>query len=68
VGNGEDLNAPVSKYMRRTVFTINERESLLEAMRIMDFYGVGRLIILNSVRKPIGIITRTDILRYILAL
>jgi predicted transcriptional regulator len=34
----------------------------------MDFYGVGRLIILNSVRKPIGIITRTDILRYILAL
>jgi len=67
VGNNEDLNAPISKYMRRTVFTINEKESLLEAMRIMDFYGVGRLLILNSARKPIGIITRTDILRYILA-
>lgn len=68
VGNGENLEAPVSKYMRRTVFTINERESLIEAMRIMDFYGVGRLIILNSARRPIGIVTRTDILRYILAL
>jgi predicted transcriptional regulator len=68
VGSGEDLDAPVSKYMRRTVFTINERESLLEAMRIMDFYGVGRLVVLNNARKPIGMVTRTDILRYILAL
>jgi predicted transcriptional regulator len=68
VGSGEDLEAPVSKYMRRTVFTINERESLLEAMRIMDFYGVGRLVVLNNARKPVGIVTRTDILRYILAL
>ncbi|MFZ8793072.1 MAG: CBS domain-containing protein [Acidilobaceae archaeon] len=68
VGSGEDLDAPVSKYMRRTVFTISERESLLEAMRIMDFYGVGRLVVLNSARKPVGIVTRTDILRYILAL
>jgi len=68
VGSREDLDAPVSKYMRRTVFTISERESLLEAMRIMDFYGVGRLVVLNSARKPVGIVTRTDILRYILAL
>jgi predicted transcriptional regulator len=68
VGSGEDLDAPVSKYMRRTVFTISERESLLEAMRIMDFYGVGRLVVLNNARKPVGIVTRTDILRYILAL
>lgn len=68
VGSGEDLEAPVSKYMRRTVFTINERESLLEAMRIMDFYGVGRLVVLNNARKPVGMVTRTDILRYILAL
>lgn len=68
VANGEDLDAPVSKYMRRTVFTISDRESLVEAMKIMDFYGVGRLIILNSARRPVGIITRTDILRYILAI
>ncbi|MDM7274977.1 MAG: CBS domain-containing protein [Thermoprotei archaeon] len=68
VANGEDLEAPVSKYMRRTVFTISDRESLVEAMKIMDFYGVGRLIILNGARRPVGIITRTDILRYILAI
>ncbi len=68
VANGEDLDAPVSKYMRRTVFTISDRESLVEAMKIMDFYGVGRLIIINSARRPVGIITRTDILRYILAI
>ncbi|MEM1686038.1 MAG: CBS domain-containing protein [Acidilobaceae archaeon] len=68
VANNEDVNAPVSKYMRRTVFTISSKESIAEAMRIMDFYGVGRLLIINPVtKKPTGIITRTDILRHIVA-
>ncbi|MEN3000198.1 MAG: CBS domain-containing protein [Acidilobaceae archaeon] len=69
VANSEDLEAPVSKYMRKTVFVISGKEGLVEAMRIMDFHGVGRLLILHpTTKKPIGIITRTDILRHILAI
>ena len=68
VGNGGNLDDPVSKYMRKTVFTINENEPIVEAMRLMDFYGVGRLLVVNNAGKPVGIVTRTDILRFILAL
>lgn len=68
VAFGKDLEAPVSSYMRRSVFTINESESIVEAMRIMDYYGVGRLLVIDSRGKPVGIITRTDILRYLVAL
>ncbi|GAB6147942.1 CBS domain-containing protein [Stetteria hydrogenophila] len=63
-----DLDAPVSRYVRKNVFTINENEGLTEAMRLMDYYNVGRLVVLNSEGKPVGIVTRTDILRYIAAL
>lgn len=69
VANNEDLDAPVTKYMRPTIFSISAKESLLEAMRVMDFYGVGRLLIIHPIsKKPVGIITRTDILRHLLAL
>lgn len=68
VGYNKDLEAPVSLYMRRNVFTINENESIVEAMKLMDYYNVGRLLVLGSNGKPVGIVTRTDILRYIVAL
>jgi predicted transcriptional regulator len=68
VARGEDLDAPVKNYMRRNVFTINENEPILEAMRYMDFQGVGRLLVVDYSGKPVGIVTRTDILRYLLAL
>lgn len=68
VANREDLDASVTNYMRKTIFVVNEKESLTEAMRIMDFYGVGRLLVVDDQKKPVGILTRTDILRFFLAL
>ncbi len=68
VGQGGNLDDPVSKYMRRNVFAINENETIIEAIRLMDFYGVGRLLVVDNTGSPVGIITRTDILRFILAL
>ena len=68
VARGEDLDAPVRNYMRRNVFTINENEPIIEAMKYMDFQGVGRLLVVDNAGKPVGIVTRTDILRYLLAL
>ncbi|MEM1640443.1 MAG: CBS domain-containing protein [Acidilobaceae archaeon] len=68
VANREDLDSSVTNFMRKTIFVVNENESITEAMRIMDFYGVGRLLVVDSQKRPVGILTRTDILRYILAL
>jgi len=68
VAMGEDLSAPVSKYMKRHVFTISESESLIDAIKLMDYHSVGRLLVLNSRGDPVGIVTRTDILRYIVGL
>jgi len=68
VGQGGDLEEKISKYMRRNVFTISENETIIEAIRLMDFYGVGRLLVVDNSGSPSGIITRTDILRFILAL
>ena len=68
VARNEDLDAPVKNYMRRNVFAIHENEPIFEAMKYMDFQGVGRLLVVDYNGKPVGIVTRTDILRYLLAL
>ncbi len=68
VAEGVSPEEPVDKYMRKHVFSISETESIIEAMRLMDFHGVGRLLVISSDGAPVGIITRTDILRYIASL
>ncbi len=68
VANGEDLDVPVTRYMRRNVVVVSENDTILEAIRIMSFHGIGRLLVVNSQGRPVGIITRTDILRFITAL
>ncbi len=68
VGSGGSVDEPVGKYMRKNVFAISENEGIHEAMRLMNFYGVGRLLVVDSTGAPVGIVTRTDILRFILAL
>ncbi|MEB3861284.1 MAG: CBS domain-containing protein [Desulfurococcales archaeon] len=68
VANNEDLDAPVTRYMRRNVVVISEGDTILEAIRIMSFHGIGRLLVINSQGRPVGIVTRTDILRFITAL
>ncbi len=68
IGEGGGLEEPVSKYMKRHVFTIRENESIVEAMRLMDYHSVGRLLVVDNKGDPVGIITRTDILRFIVGL
>ncbi|MCE4610307.1 MAG: CBS domain-containing protein [Desulfurococcales archaeon] len=68
IGEGGGLEDPVSKYMKRHVFTIRENESIVEAMRLMDYHSVGRLLVVDNKGDPVGIITRTDILRFIVGL
>lgn len=62
------LDAKVRAYMRKNVVTIREDEDILEAVKLMDLYGVGRLVVVDAVGKPVGIVTRTDVLRRIAAM
>lgn len=62
------LNALVEDYMKRNVVTVREDEDILDAVRLMDLYGVGRLVVVSATGEPVGIVTRTDILRRLSAL
>ncbi len=63
-----NLRARVEDYMKKHVVTIREDEDILDAIKLMDLHGVGRLIVVNAIGEPVGIVTRTDVLRRISAL
>ncbi len=63
-----NFRAVVEDYMKRHVVTIREDEDILDAVRLMELHGVGRLIVVNAVGEPKGIVTRTDVLKRISAL
>ncbi len=62
------LNAKVEEYMSKDVITIREDQDILEAIRLMNKYKIGRLIVTDIHGRLVGIITRTDILRFVSAL
>ncbi|MGB9785264.1 MAG: CBS domain-containing protein [Fervidicoccaceae archaeon] len=63
-----NIKAKVEDYMRRHVVTIREDEDIMDAVRLMELHGVGRLIVVNAIGEPRGIVTRTDILKRISAI
>lgn len=68
VSEGVNVEEPVDKYMRRRIFTININDTVMDAIKLMEAYGVGRLLVLNNKGDPVGIITRTDILGFVAGL
>lgn len=58
-----DMNSPVKAFMSRNLVHINANNSVNEATRLMVKHNIGRLPVLNE-EKMIGIITRSDIMRY----
>ncbi|MET1100903.1 MAG: CBS domain-containing protein [Pyrodictiaceae archaeon] len=62
------VDAKVSEYMSSPVVTIREDEDLLRAMDLLSSRMVGRLVVIDNNGRPVGIITRTDILKYIAGL
>lgn len=63
-----NYNAKVADYMKTDVISIREDEDILEAIRKMIIYNVGRLLVLDAVQRVVGIVTRTDILKSIAGL
>ncbi|MCS7108852.1 MAG: CBS domain-containing protein [Sulfolobales archaeon] len=62
-----DSNASISNYLRTNIVTVLSDEELVDIINKMIKHNTGRVIVLND-GKPIGIITRTDILQKIAAL
>ncbi|MEM0173207.1 MAG: CBS domain-containing protein [Sulfolobaceae archaeon] len=60
-----NYDALVSDYMKTNVITIKDEDDILDAIRKMLIYNVGRLVVVDSQQQTVGIITRTDILRNI---
>ncbi|ABM79992.1 CBS domain-containing protein [Hyperthermus butylicus] len=62
------IDATVKEYMSFPVITIRSDEDIGDAIELMNLRDIGRLVVTDSEGKPIGIITRTDILKFIAGL
>ncbi|MCS7098491.1 MAG: CBS domain-containing protein [Candidatus Methanomethyliaceae archaeon] len=60
------LNITVKEAASRKPVTINLNDDILEAMNRMRRSSIGRLIVIDQDGKPVGIITRTDLLSRII--
>jgi nanoRNase/pAp phosphatase (c-di-AMP/oligoRNAs hydrolase) len=58
-----DMDSPVKAFMSRNIIQISPEQSITEATRLMVKHHIGRLPVMNE-DKLIGIITRSDIMRY----
>ena len=58
-----DMDSPVKAFMSRSIIQISSEQSIAEATRLMVQHHIGRLPVLHD-EKLIGIITRSDIMRY----
>ena len=56
----------LSAVMLRNVLTISPEASLYQAVDNMVNLKVGCLIVINAFKKPVGIITRVDVLKFFL--
>ena len=59
------LDGTVGEHCRRSVPTVGMDADILEVMRMMEEVNLGRLIVVDSSGRPVGIVTRTDVLRAI---
>jgi CBS domain-containing protein len=61
----ESLNHPVHLIMRRTVIVASAETTVAEAAQLMLVNRVGCLPVINLGRHVVGIVTTTDLLRYL---
>lgn len=61
------VDSPVGDYVERDAVTATPEEDILEVMETMERRRVGRVVIVDSRGRPIGIVTRTDILGRLIA-
>ena len=65
VASGIDLERPVSDRIT-DIPRVSHEASIRDILRTMDATGIGRVLVMKN-DKPIGIVTRTDVLRFIVS-
>ena len=60
------LDAPVSQYMSTTLYTMGEREFVVQALSVFVSTNVGRLPVVDDDGRLAGVISRGDITRGVL--
>ncbi|MEM4519992.1 MAG: CBS domain-containing protein [Sulfolobales archaeon] len=62
-----DGNSSITNYLRTNIVTVSPNEELVDIINKMIKYNTGRIVVVDE-GKPVGIITRTDILQKLAAL
>lgn len=55
------LNALVKDVMRKNIKTINEKDTVTNAAKIMKRGDIGSVVVINRRKKVVGIVTKSDI-------
>ena len=58
-------NVPIEKFMVKDIPTITVDGSLVKAAVLATQYGRGRITVVDSEHKPVGVLTRTELKRVI---
>jgi CBS domain-containing protein/anti-sigma regulatory factor (Ser/Thr protein kinase) len=61
-----DLQAPVSQYMSKSIITAHAYDPVVEALKTFTKYNVGRLPVIDEQGALVGMITKGDITRGVL--
>lgn len=62
------VDASVRDFMSTPVITVRETDDINHAIELMNKHDIGRLVVVDSTGSVVGMITRTDILRFIAGL
>ena len=61
ISNGNE-NVKVTEVMSKHIITVEEELMISDAIEIMNKNKIGRLIVVDNDKIPVGIVTRTDLL------
>ncbi|NOZ89248.1 MAG: CBS domain-containing protein [Crenarchaeota archaeon] len=62
------FDAKVREYMSTPAITVRDSDDILKAIDLMNRHGIGRLPVVDAAGHLVGIVTKTDIMRFIAGL
>lgn len=63
--HGQEPGTPVGSVMNREILTVNADEEAVDAFRLMSRNNFGRVVVLEEVGQIAGIVTKTDLMRFL---
>ncbi|GEM_PF-270243 len=63
-GRGDEA---VGLHVEKDIVTVHENADIVDVMEAMNERGVGRVVVVDGTMRPLGIVTRTDVLRRLVA-